>query len=76
MVTKKAAAATGSEVQKSVTLTLSESTLENISAAAEKAGAPKDATVSWGNAPYVPAPEGSNEQVFPYQVTFTWSETI
>lgn len=76
MTTAKAKATTASNVTKSVTIGIKDSTLEAVNAAADVVGAAKDATFSMGNAPYIPNPDGTMENDYPWQVTFTWSEDI
>lgn len=76
MATKKALAATGAEVNKSVTITINESTLEAFNAAATAVGAPAGAAVAVGGAPYMPPADGNPDNYFPYQITFTWSEAV
>jgi len=76
LATQKAKAATGPEVTKSVTIVLKDATLESVNAAAEVIGAPKDATFSLGNAPYIPSDDGTMDNTYPWQATFTWSETL
>ena len=74
MATAKAKSATGSTLQKSVTVGVKESTLEAANAAADVVGAPKDTTFSIINAPVVNADE--NEEFYPYNITFSWSEEV
>lgn len=76
MTTQKAKAATAPNVTKSVTIGIKDSTLEAVNAAAEVVGAPKDVTFSLGNAPYIPNADGTADDSYPWQVTFTWSEDI
>ena len=75
MATQKAKSLTGPEVSKSVTVGIKESTLEALNAAAEVVGAPKNVTVSWGNAPLI-QPTDDPDNVYPFQATFTWSESL
>lgn len=75
MATQKAKAATGPDVVKSVTVNVKEPTLEALNGAADVVGAPKDATVALGTVGYI-APTDNADDVYPYQVTFSWSESV
>jgi hypothetical protein len=72
LATKKALAATASEVSKTISIGISDATLEAINAGAEVVGAPATATVSLTNAAvYV---DGENN--YPFSVTFSWQDTV
>lgn len=64
-------------VQRSATVSVKDTTVDDITAAAKKVGAPTSSRVTTGGAQYtMPTPGNEGEEVLPYSVTFTWTEEV
>lgn len=69
------AAAKTTSVNRSASIGLEEATLDSITAAATKVGAPTGSTVTTGGSVQQASSNGQNEYL-PYSVTFSWSEEV